>query len=100
MIEFSFNTGLLLIKEEKVRVELREGTGQFTLRVTAWAITIDNGTVKHRGEVYYMVVPDEEPLHRKIPVPTPGKDAKVSDIINCLRDQSYLVEEIADPLDL
>jgi hypothetical protein len=34
MIEFSFDTGLLLIKEEKVRVELREGTGQFTLRVT------------------------------------------------------------------
>jgi len=34
MIEFSFDTGLLLIKEEKIRAELREGTGQFTLRVT------------------------------------------------------------------
>jgi hypothetical protein len=35
MIEFSFNTGLLLIGEEEVSQELKEGTGQFTLRVTA-----------------------------------------------------------------
>jgi hypothetical protein len=100
MIEFSFDTGLFLIKEEKVRAELREGTGQFTLRVTIWAIMIDNKTVKHRGEVYYIVVLDEEPPHCKIPVPTLNKDAKVSDIINCLRDQGYLIKEITDPLDL
>jgi hypothetical protein len=35
MIEFSFDIGLLLVEEEEVRAELREGTGQFTLRVTA-----------------------------------------------------------------
>jgi hypothetical protein len=35
MIKFSFNIGLLLVKEEEVRAELREGTGQFTLRVIA-----------------------------------------------------------------
>ena len=46
------------------------------------------------------MVLDEEPPHCKIPVLTPGKDMKVSDIINCLRDQGYLVEEITDPLDL
>ncbi|PMD15914.1 hypothetical protein NA56DRAFT_581299, partial [Hyaloscypha hepaticicola] len=33
MIEFSFNTGLLLVREEEVNQELKEGTGQFTLRV-------------------------------------------------------------------
>ena len=46
-----------------------------------------------------MVVLDEEPPHYKILVPTPSKDAKVSDIINYLRDQGYLIEEIANPLD-
>jgi hypothetical protein len=35
MIEFSFDIGLLLVKEKEVRKELRGGTGQFTLRVTA-----------------------------------------------------------------
>jgi hypothetical protein len=46
------------------------------------------------------VVLDKEPPHRKIPVPTPSKDIKILDIINYLRDQGYLVEEIANPLDL
>jgi hypothetical protein len=46
------------------------------------------------------VVLDKEPPHYKIPVPTLSKDTKVLDIINCLRDQGYLIEEIADPLDL
>jgi len=97
MIEFSFDIGLLLVKEEEVRAEVREGTGQFTLRVTAWAITIDNGTVKHRGEKYCMEVPDEVPPHRTTIIP--DKDARVSDIVKSLRDQGYLVDGIADTLD-
>jgi hypothetical protein len=47
-----------------------------------------------------MVVLDEEPPHYKILVPTPNKDAKVLDIINYLRDQSYLIKEITNPLNL
>jgi hypothetical protein len=96
MIEFPFNIGLLLVQEEEVSAELRQGTGQFTLRVTAWAITIDNGTVKHGGEKFCLEVPDEEPPHRTTIVP---KDARVSDIVKSLRDQGYLADEVADTLD-
>jgi hypothetical protein len=89
MIEFSFDAGLLLVEEEELRAELREGTGQFTLQVTAWAITIDNGTVKHKGTKYCLKPPDEE--HRPIIVPTPT--AEVSDIVEILRDRGYLVTQ-------
>jgi hypothetical protein len=87
MIEFSFNIGLLLVKEEEVRAELREGTGQFTLRVTAWAITIHNGTVKHTGATYCLEVKGEP--HRKIILP----DTEMLDIVKILRDQGYLVTQ-------
>jgi hypothetical protein len=85
MIEFSFDIGLLLVKEEEVKAEVREGTGQFTLRVTAWAITIDNGTVQHTGEKYCLEVKGEP--HREIIVPSV---TKVTDIVKILRDQDYL----------
>jgi hypothetical protein len=78
-----------LVEEEELRAELREGTGQFTLQVTAWAITIDNGTVKHKGTKYCLKPPDEE--HRPIIVPTPT--AEVSDIVEILRDRGYLVTQ-------
>lgn len=85
MIEFSFDIGLLLVKEEEVSAEVRKGTGQFTLRVTAWGITIDNGTVKQTGEKYCLEVKGEK--HREIIVPDV---TKVSDIVKILRDQGYL----------
>jgi hypothetical protein len=85
MIEFSLNTGLLLVEEEKVRAELREGTRQFTLRVTAWTITTDNETAKYTGATYCLEVEGEP--HRKIIVP----DTEMSDIVKILRAQGYLV---------
>ena len=87
MIEFSFDTGLLLVKEEELRAEMREGTGQFTHQVTAWAITIDNGNVKHKGTKYCLKPPKEK--HIEIVPP----DAEVSDIGALLRDGGYLATQ-------
>jgi hypothetical protein len=86
MIEFSFNVGSLLLKEQEVRAEVRgEGKGQFTFQVTGWAITIENGAVKHTGEIQCVKLEDE---HR--PIPVPDEVTKVSDIVKILRDQGIL----------
>jgi hypothetical protein len=96
MIEFPFDIGLLLVREGEVRTEVRGETGPFTLRVTVWAITINNGSVEQRGTKYCLVVPNEIPPHREIIVPDPVTN--VSDIVESLRDQGYLVDRIPDGL--
>jgi hypothetical protein len=86
MIEFSFDTGSLLVKEEVVEAEVREErTGHFTLQETGWAIAIENGAVKHTGEVVCVKLDDE---HR--PVAVPDEVTKVSDIVKILRDRGIL----------
>jgi len=86
MIEFSFDIGSLLVKEEVVEAEVREErTGHFTLQETGWAITIENGAVKHTGEVVCVKLDDE---HR--PVAVPDEVTKVSDIVKILRDRGIL----------
>jgi len=96
MIEFPFDIGLLLVGEEEVRPEVREGAGQFALRVTEWTITNNNGTVKHYGTKYCLVVPDETPPHREIIVV--DRYTRVSDIVESLRDQGLLVDRITSAL--
>jgi hypothetical protein len=77
MIEFSFDIGSLLVKEEVVEAGVREErTGHFTLQETGWAITIEHGAVKHTGEVKCVKLQDE---HRLVAVP--DKVTKVSDVV-------------------
>jgi len=85
MIEFSFDIGSLLLKEEEVR---EERTAQFTFQVTGWGITIKNGAVTQMGEIQCVKLGDE---HRPIPVPDPDEVIKVSDIVKILRDQGIFV---------
>jgi hypothetical protein len=51
--------------------------------VIAWAITINNRTIKYRGEKFYLEVLDKESLHHTTIIP---KDVRVLDIIKSLRD--------------
>jgi hypothetical protein len=82
MIEFSFDTGSLLLIEAAVKADV---TGQFTFQVTGWTITIENGAVKHTGEIQCVKLEDE---HR--PIPVPDEVTKASDIVKILRDQGIL----------
>jgi hypothetical protein len=51
MIEFSFDIGSLLVKEEEVKAEVREEiTGQFMIQETGWAVAVKDGTVYKTGE--------------------------------------------------
>jgi len=50
MIEFSFECGNLLLKDDEVKAEAREQRGQFMLQETAWIITVKDGTVYTTGE--------------------------------------------------
>jgi hypothetical protein len=86
MIEFSFDFGSLLIKEEAVEAEVtEERAGHFTLQETGWAITIEHGAVRHIGEVQCVKAEGE---HR--PVAVPDEVTKVSDVVQILRDRGIL----------
>jgi hypothetical protein len=86
MIEFSFDVGSLLVKEEDVKAEVREeGRGQFKLQETGWAVTIEHGAVRHIGEVKCVKAGGE---HR--PVAVPDEVTKVSDVVQILRDRGIL----------
>ncbi|KAH8782177.1 hypothetical protein BGZ57DRAFT_886541 [Hyaloscypha finlandica] len=81
MIEFSFDIGSLLLKEEEVREERR---GQFKLQETGWTITVKDGTVYKTGEtrcVFYTTG------HIKF---TDSKAKGVSDVVKILRDEGVL----------
>jgi len=50
MIEFSFDIGNLLLKEEEVKAEVREVMrGQSMLRETGWTVTVKDGAVDQTG---------------------------------------------------
>ncbi|KAH7308332.1 hypothetical protein BKA65DRAFT_610647 [Rhexocercosporidium sp. MPI-PUGE-AT-0058] len=84
IIEFSFDVGSLLLKEEEVKAEVR---GQFEFQVTGWTIMIKNKAVKHTGEIQCVKYEDE---HR--PIAIPDEVTKVSDIVKILRDQGILAK--------
>jgi len=85
MIEFSFDTGSLLLNEEEVNAELRkEGGGQFTLQETGWNVLIDNGMVCKSGETRCATYTTG---HVKV---TDSKAHSVSDVVKMLRDDGVL----------
>jgi len=85
MIEFSFDIGSLLLKEEEVRAEVKEeGRGQFKLQETGWTITVKGGVVDQTGEIRCVVVQGQ---HIKVS----NSQAKgMSDVVKILRDEGVL----------
>jgi len=85
MIEFSFDIGSLLLKEEVVEAEVREERrGQFKLRETGWTVTTKGGAVDQTGETRCVTF---ENGHAKI---TNGQVKGVSDAVKILRDEGVL----------
>jgi len=85
MIEFSFDIGSLLLKEEGVRVEVREERrGQFKLQETGWAVTVKDGAVDQTGEIRCVIVQGQ---HIKV---TNSQAKRMSDAVKILRDEGVL----------
>lgn len=82
MIEFSFDIGSLLLKEEEVREEIR---GKAMLQDTGWAITVKDGNVLKTGETRCWAYTTGH-----VPV-TDSKVRRVSDVVKFLRDGGMLV---------
>jgi hypothetical protein len=85
MIEFSFDIGSLLLKEDKVKAEVREErTGQFKFQETGWAVTVKGGAVDQTGEIRCVIVQGQ---HIKVS----NSQAKgMSDAVKILRDEGVL----------
>jgi hypothetical protein len=85
MIEFSFDIGSLLLREEEVKTEVREEmSGQFKLQETGWTITAKDGTVYKTGETRCVTFVTG---HIKV---TDSKAKGVSDAVKILRDEGVL----------
>jgi hypothetical protein len=85
MIEFSFNIGSLLLKEQEVKVKVREeGRGQFKLQETGWTITVKDRTVYKTGETRCATFTTS---YVKV---TNSKAKGVSDVMKILRDNGVL----------
>jgi hypothetical protein len=87
MIEFSFDISSLLLKEEKVKAEVRkEKKGQFKLQKTRWTITVKNGTVYKTEETRCAILPALTG-HIKW---TDSKAKGVLDVVKILREEGIL----------
>ena len=85
MIEFSFDTGSLLLKEELVNAEAQaEGKEQFKLQETGWTVVVKDGTVCKTGETRCATFATG---HIKV---TDSKAKGVSDVVKILRDDGVL----------
>jgi hypothetical protein len=85
MVEFSFDIGSLLLREEDMRAEwTEEMRGRSMLRDTGWAITVEDGAVYQTGETRCVTF---ETGHVKI---TNGQVKSMSDVIGTLRYQGVL----------
>jgi len=77
MIEFSFDTGNLLLKESDVR-------GQFEFRETGWTVTVKDGAVDKDGETRCVIVQGQHFKATTIHV------KGVLDALKILRDEGVL----------
>jgi len=85
MIEFSFDVGSLLLKEEEVKAEVREEMrGQSMLRDTGWTVTVKDGVVYKTGETRCVTFATG---HIKI---TDSKAKGASCAVKILRDEGVL----------
>jgi hypothetical protein len=81
MIEFSFDIGSLLLKEEEINAEVR---GQLMLRDTGWAVTVEGEAVDQTGETRCVMY---ETRYFKV---TNSQLKGVSDAVKILRDEGVL----------
>ncbi|OAA41626.1 hypothetical protein NOR_05134 [Metarhizium rileyi] len=87
IIEFSFNIGSLLVKEEEVKAEVREEMrGQFMMQETGWSVSVKEGTVCKTGETQCWIYPPPTG-HVKI---INSKAKGVSEAIKILRNEGIL----------
>jgi hypothetical protein len=77
MIEFSFDSGCLLVKEEEVR-------GQFEFRETGWTVTVKDGTVDKDGETRCVIIQGQHVTATKL------YGGGVLDALKVLRDEGVL----------
>jgi len=82
MIEFSFDIGGLLLREEEVKAEVR---GQLDSRETGWTVKIKDGAVDKDGETRCIIYPTGHVRATKIQV------KGVLDALKILRDEGVLV---------
>jgi hypothetical protein len=86
MIEFSFDVGSLLLQEDKVAAEVRDGRrGHVILRETGWSVTVKDGLVDKTGETRCVMYTTG---YLKV---TDSKAKGVSDAVKILRDEGVLV---------
>ena len=78
MIEFSFDTSSLLLKEAEVR-------GRFEFRETGWTVTIKDRAVDKDGEMQCVIIQGQHIKATKIQV------KGVLDALKILRDEGVLV---------
>jgi hypothetical protein len=81
MIEFSFDIGSLLLKEEDVKAEVR---GQFESRETGWNVKVKDGAVDKDGETRCIIYPTGHVRATKIQVKS------VLDALKILSDEGVL----------
>lgn len=86
MIEFSFDTGSLLLDEKEVKAEVREERrAQLKLQETGWTVTVKDGNVCKTGETRCVTFPEG---HIKV---TDSKIINVLDALEVLRNDGVLV---------
>lgn len=83
-IEFSFDTGSLLLQEEDVSAKVVEMGEQFTLQETGWAVSVKDGIVLKTGETRCCTLPTG---HIKI---TNTKIKGVKDTLDMLKGKGIL----------
>jgi hypothetical protein len=81
MIEFSFDIGSLLLKEDKVNTEVR---GQLILRNTGWAVIVKGEAVDQTREMRYIIY---KTRYFKV---TNSQLKDISDTVKILRDKGIL----------
>jgi hypothetical protein len=85
MIEFSFDIGSLLVKEEDVDAEVRGGRrGYVTLRETGWSVTVKDELVDKTGETRCVQYSNG---HVRA---TDTRVTSLSDAVKILRDEGVL----------
>ena len=85
MIEFSFDIGSLLLKEEEVKTEMREkGREQFKFQETESTVMIKNETVYKTEKLWCAIFMMS---HVKV---TDSKAKGVLDVVKILRDDGVL----------
>jgi len=85
MIEFSFDSGSILVEEDEVTSKIREaGCGEFMLRDTSWVVTVEGGLVDQTGETRCVIYTVGHIKVKNEPVKS------VSDVVNALRADGFL----------